>query len=77
MIQSGFQVAMIKDVYKHVSNFKQIKKIVKAMCTTTMEHTKIEIQGQEIEDLYENAGSGSGSEGKAANDAAGNEKWIN
>ncbi|KAG2349496.1 hypothetical protein BDR05DRAFT_943454 [Suillus weaverae] len=56
--QTGFQVAVIERVYKHVSNFKQTKKIVKAMCTAAMECTKIEIEGQEMEDLYENIGSG-------------------
>ncbi|KAG1872236.1 hypothetical protein F4604DRAFT_1681338 [Suillus subluteus] len=71
-IQSGFQVAMIEGVYKHVSNFKQTKKFVKAMHTAALEQAKIEIEGQEMEDLYENAGSGS--EDEVAN--AGSEKRI-
>lgn len=68
--QTGFQAAVIEGVYKHVSNFKQTKKIVKAMRTAAMECAKVEIESQEMEDLYENTGSGS--EDEAAD--AGSEK---
>jgi hypothetical protein len=27
----GFQVAMAQDIYKHVSNFKRLKKVIRAM----------------------------------------------
>jgi hypothetical protein len=50
--RSGFQAAIIRDVYKHVSNFKQTERIVKAMHTAAMDRAKTEIEGQEIEDLY-------------------------
>ncbi|KAG1781503.1 hypothetical protein EV702DRAFT_1071225 [Suillus placidus] len=49
---SGFQPLMIRNVYKHVSNFKRTKKIVKAMHTAAMECAKVEIEGQELEELY-------------------------
>ncbi|KAG1769927.1 hypothetical protein EV702DRAFT_1049494 [Suillus placidus] len=48
---------------RHVSNFKRTKKIVKAMHTAAMECAKVEIEGQELEELYasdesENDGAG-------------------
>ncbi|KAG1766655.1 hypothetical protein EDD22DRAFT_950425 [Suillus occidentalis] len=49
---SGFQPVMIRNVYKHVSNFKHTKKIVKAMHTAALECAKVEIKGQEVEELY-------------------------
>ncbi|KAG1836187.1 hypothetical protein F4604DRAFT_1693100 [Suillus subluteus] len=49
---SGFQVAMVQDIYKHVSNFKQLKKVIRAMCASAMDHTKAKIEVQEMEDLY-------------------------
>jgi hypothetical protein len=49
---SGFQPVMIHNVYKHVSNFKCTKKIVKAMHTAALECAKAEIEGQEVEELY-------------------------
>ncbi|KAG1724589.1 hypothetical protein EDD22DRAFT_853798 [Suillus occidentalis] len=49
---SGFQPVMIRNVYKHVSNFKRTKKIVKAMHTAALECAKAEIEGQEVEELY-------------------------
>ncbi|KAG1814112.1 hypothetical protein EV424DRAFT_1541533 [Suillus variegatus] len=60
---SGFQPVMIHNVYKHVSNFKRTKKIVKAMHTAALECAKAEIEGQEVEELYasdesENDGTG-------------------
>ncbi|KAG2124587.1 uncharacterized protein EDB93DRAFT_1258675 [Suillus bovinus] len=48
----GFQPVMIRNVYKHVSNFKCTKKIVKSMHTAAMECAKAEIEGQEVEELY-------------------------
>ncbi|KAG2148643.1 uncharacterized protein EDB93DRAFT_1250086 [Suillus bovinus] len=59
----GFQPVMIRNVYKHVSNFKCTKKIVKSMHTAAMECAKAEIEGQEVEELY--------ASDKSENDSAG------
>jgi hypothetical protein len=43
---------MVQDIYKHVSNFKQLKKVIRAMHASAMDCTKAEIEAQEMEDLY-------------------------
>jgi hypothetical protein len=50
--RSGFQAAMIRGVYKHVSNFGRTERVVKAMRTAAIDCAKSEIEGQEIDDLY-------------------------
>jgi hypothetical protein len=49
---SGFQVAMVQEIYKHVSNFCWLKKVIRAMHISAMECAKAEIEVQEMEDLY-------------------------
>ncbi|KAG1743760.1 uncharacterized protein EDB91DRAFT_1125836 [Suillus paluster] len=50
--EQGFQVAMVQDIYKHVSNFKRLKKVIRAMRASAIERAKAEIEAQEMEDLY-------------------------
>jgi hypothetical protein len=41
---SGFQPAIIQDIYKNVSSYKDTQKVVKAMRIAAMESAKVEIQ---------------------------------
>ncbi|KAG1778629.1 hypothetical protein EV702DRAFT_1044490 [Suillus placidus] len=43
---------MVQDTYKHVSNFKRLKKVIRTMHASAMDRTKGEIEAQEMEDLY-------------------------
>ncbi|KAG1731455.1 hypothetical protein EDD22DRAFT_852885 [Suillus occidentalis] len=50
---SGFQTTLINNVYKHVSSFKQMEKVIKAMRTAALECAKEEIEEElDAEDLY-------------------------
>lgn len=42
--RSGFQPAIIQDIYKNVSSYKDTQKVVKAMRIAAMESAKVEIQ---------------------------------
>ncbi|KAG1857781.1 hypothetical protein F4604DRAFT_1931265 [Suillus subluteus] len=60
--RSGFQAAVIQDIYKNVSSYKDTQKVVRAMRIAAMESAKVEIQqlrnqrlreDSDSEDLYE------------------------
>ncbi|KAG1728992.1 uncharacterized protein EDB91DRAFT_1160482 [Suillus paluster] len=72
--RSGFQVAMVQDIYKHVSNFKRLKKVIRAMRASAIERAKAEIEAQEMEDLY---ASESDSEDDRGKNDGGKDKCIN
>lgn len=67
--RSGFQVAMVQDIYKHVSNFRRLKKVIRAMRASAMDRAKTEIEAQEMEDLY--TGNASESEDDGGKDDGG------
>ncbi|KAG1777617.1 hypothetical protein EV702DRAFT_1045033 [Suillus placidus] len=51
--QSGFQMTMVQNIYKHVSSFKRTEKVIKAMHTAALECAKEEIEEElDVEDLY-------------------------
>ncbi|KAG2029134.1 hypothetical protein BDR03DRAFT_1018859 [Suillus americanus] len=47
---SSFQTTMIQNVYKHVSSFKQMEKVIKAMYTAALECAKEEIE-EDLDDV--------------------------
>ncbi|KAG0694811.1 hypothetical protein DFH29DRAFT_1006020 [Suillus ampliporus] len=42
--RSGFQPAIIKDIYTHVKSFRETKRVVKVMRLAAMEAARVEIQ---------------------------------
>ncbi|KAG1762019.1 hypothetical protein EDD22DRAFT_953481 [Suillus occidentalis] len=57
--RSGFQPAIIQDVYKNVSSYKDTQKVVKAMRIAAMESAKVEIEHLRNERLREDSDSDS------------------
>lgn len=55
----GFQPAIIQDVYKNVSSYKDTQKVVKAMRIAAMESAKVEIEHLRNERLREDSDSDS------------------
>ncbi|KAG1867419.1 hypothetical protein F4604DRAFT_1927738 [Suillus subluteus] len=51
--RSGFQPAVIQDIYKNVSSYKDTQKVVKAMRISAMESAKVEIQHLRSEKMRE------------------------
>lgn len=50
-IASGFQVEVIQEVYKQVTCFKWLKKVIKAMQASAMDRAQAEIEAQELKDM--------------------------
>lgn len=50
-IASGFQVEVIQEVYKQVTCFKRLKKVIKAMQASAMDRAQAEIEAQELKDM--------------------------
>ncbi|KAG2045785.1 hypothetical protein BDR06DRAFT_1015290 [Suillus hirtellus] len=50
-IASGFQVDLIQGVYKQVTCFKRLKKVIKAMQTSALDRAQAEIEAQELKDM--------------------------
>jgi hypothetical protein len=49
-IASGFQVDVIQWVYKQVTCFKRLKKVIKAMQASAMDRARAEIEAQELKE---------------------------